>query len=207
MDKKPQAGAAARACKVIKRILLWALSTLFAFIALMCLISGGMAAGLFALAVVALAIPIAPWQDLLGRYLKGGVRAILAIALVILCLVFLPTAEESAEVDSEIPVETSTVLSRGKAKKETTITVTPKPTAQPTPEPMAETTTDTGGESATEPTQSEVGSYVVNINSGKFHRPSCSSAGDLKEENRWDYSGTRDELVNMGYSPCKRCEP
>ena len=50
-------------------------------------------------------------------------------------------------------------------------------------------------------------SYVANTNTGKFHYPSCSSVGDMNPENRWDYTGTREELIDMGYVPCKRCKP
>ena len=49
--------------------------------------------------------------------------------------------------------------------------------------------------------------YVVNTNSGKFHYPTCSSVDQMKPKNRWDYTGTRDELIEMGYQPCKRCNP
>jgi len=56
-------------------------------------------------------------------------------------------------------------------------------------------------------TDSSVGNYVVNTNTGKFHYLSCSSADQIKPTNRWDYNGTRDELISMGYQPCKRCNP
>ena len=49
--------------------------------------------------------------------------------------------------------------------------------------------------------------YVVNKSTKKFHYPSCSSADDIKASNRWDYHGTREELIDMGYVPCKRCDP
>ncbi len=49
--------------------------------------------------------------------------------------------------------------------------------------------------------------YVANTNTKKFHYPSCSSADDIKASNRWDYHGTREELIDMGYVPCKRCDP
>ena len=51
-------------------------------------------------------------------------------------------------------------------------------------------------------------SYVVNVNSKKFHYSWCSSVSDMAEENKWyanNYS--RDELIEMGYEPCKRCNP
>ena len=49
--------------------------------------------------------------------------------------------------------------------------------------------------------------YVLNTNTGKFHYPSCSSVEDMKEKNRADFHGTREELIDMGYSPCGRCKP
>ena len=49
--------------------------------------------------------------------------------------------------------------------------------------------------------------YVLNTNSKKFHYPYCSSVGDMKQKNRKDYVGTREELIDQGYSPCKRCNP
>lgn len=50
-------------------------------------------------------------------------------------------------------------------------------------------------------------SYIANTNSHKFHKPSCSSVSDMKEKNKWYFEGSRDELINQGYSPCKRCKP
>lgn len=49
--------------------------------------------------------------------------------------------------------------------------------------------------------------YVINRNTGKFHYPTCRSVKDIKEKNRWDYSGTREEVISMGYEPCKQCNP
>ncbi len=49
--------------------------------------------------------------------------------------------------------------------------------------------------------------YVINTNTGKFHEPSCSSVKEIKDSNRWDYTGTREEIIEMGYVPCKRCNP
>ena len=49
--------------------------------------------------------------------------------------------------------------------------------------------------------------YVVNKNSGKFHYPSCDSVNDMKEKNKEYSTKTREELINEGKSPCKRCRP
>ena len=50
-------------------------------------------------------------------------------------------------------------------------------------------------------------SYVLNTNTHKFHYPSCSSVDSMKESNKDYYSGSRDDLISMGYEPCKRCNP
>ena len=60
---------------------------------------------------------------------------------------------------------------------------------------------------ASEETKDNGRDYVVNKSTKKFHYPSCSSADDIKESNRWEYHGTRDDLIGMGYVPCKRCDP
>lgn len=49
--------------------------------------------------------------------------------------------------------------------------------------------------------------YILNTNTMKFHKPSCSSVEDIKEENRRDFFGTRDEAITMGYDSCGRCNP
>lgn len=49
--------------------------------------------------------------------------------------------------------------------------------------------------------------YVLNTNTKKFHYPDCASVGQMKEKNRADFSGTREEAIRMGYSPCGRCTP
>lgn len=49
--------------------------------------------------------------------------------------------------------------------------------------------------------------YVLNRNTKKFHKPSCSSVKQIKDSNRVDYFGTYSEVINMGYQPCKRCNP
>lgn len=49
--------------------------------------------------------------------------------------------------------------------------------------------------------------YVLNTNSMKFHDPDCSSAADISEKNRQDYTGTRQDLIEQGYAPCGVCKP
>lgn len=63
---------------------------------------------------------------------------------------------------------------------------------------------ETEAETATE--EPEV-NYIANTNTKKFHLPDCSSVKDMKEENKWLFSGIRDALIEQGYQPCKRCNP
>lgn len=49
--------------------------------------------------------------------------------------------------------------------------------------------------------------YILNTGSKKFHLPECGSVATIKEENRQNFAGSREELISMGYTPCKRCDP
>ena len=49
--------------------------------------------------------------------------------------------------------------------------------------------------------------YVLNTNSKKIHLPDCSSAKSMSDKNREEYCGTKDELLNKGYTECSQCNP
>lgn len=49
--------------------------------------------------------------------------------------------------------------------------------------------------------------YIGNINTKKFHYSWCSSVNQMNESNKYYYTGTRDEMIAMGYVSCKRCNP
>ena len=49
--------------------------------------------------------------------------------------------------------------------------------------------------------------YMLNTNTLRFHRPSCCSCDQIAPENRKVFKGTREEVIAMGYVPCKRCSP
>lgn len=49
--------------------------------------------------------------------------------------------------------------------------------------------------------------YILNTNTHKFHKPGCGSVKKMKEKNKKSYTGTREEVINMGYVPCKNCNP
>lgn len=49
--------------------------------------------------------------------------------------------------------------------------------------------------------------YILNTNTKKFHKPSCANAKKIKDSNRDTFNGNRQDLINMGYDPCKNCNP
>ncbi len=53
----------------------------------------------------------------------------------------------------------------------------------------------------------ENGDYILNTNTMKFHFSQCSSVKDIKEKNKEIFNGTKEWLVNNGYSPCGICKP
>lgn len=55
--------------------------------------------------------------------------------------------------------------------------------------------------------QGEDTTYILNTNTHKFHYPSCSSVDDMKEKNKQEYQGNREDIIKQGYDPCKRCNP
>lgn len=49
--------------------------------------------------------------------------------------------------------------------------------------------------------------YVLNTKSRKFHRPDCESALSMSSANKQDFTGSRQTLIDEGYTPCKSCNP
>lgn len=49
--------------------------------------------------------------------------------------------------------------------------------------------------------------YVLNTNSKKFHLATSSCVDRISDKNRENYSGTREDLIADGYSPCGICNP
>ena len=49
--------------------------------------------------------------------------------------------------------------------------------------------------------------YILSTGTMKFHLPTCSSVSQMSDANRQEYTGTREEIIAMGYAPCGRCRP
>ncbi|OUO33966.1 DNA/RNA non-specific endonuclease [Olsenella sp. An293] len=71
----------------------------------------------------------------------------------------------------------------------------PEPAPEPEPEP------------AEDPAASDEVTYILNVNTNKFHLPGCSSVKQMSEKNKREFTGTREEAIARGFDPCKRCNP
>lgn len=72
----------------------------------------------------------------------------------------------------------------------------PTPTLEPTPEPVV-----------VEEQKPIEQYYIINTNTGKFHYPTCRSIKRMKDKNKLEFTGTRDDVLARGYSPCMICNP
>lgn len=106
----------------------------------------------------------------------------------------------------------------------TALTCTPLPTATPSAVPTATpSAVPTAAElpappetvalpvvtSALEAPQEEPvnGTWVLNTSTKRFHEPDCKSVPTIKEKNRGEFTGEREELIRQGYKPCGNCKP
>lgn len=78
---------------------------------------------------------------------------------------------------------------------------------QPTPGDSSSSEDTSSSEQESSSADTEEHDYVLNTNTKKFHSPSCSSATDMSAQNRQDYHGTRQGVLDMGYEPCGKCKP
>lgn len=72
-------------------------------------------------------------------------------------------------------------------------------------DPIAETyetrVAEQDGEEAIELT------YILNTHSHRFHYPDCPSVAKMSDKNKLEFTGTRQEAIDMGYEPCGECRP
>lgn len=110
------------------------------------------------------------------------------------------SVEEPAAALTEESVEGPGSASAKKNEEEPAAVSTEENTEEPTVVPT--------GENVEEPAVVSAGTdYILNMNTKKFHYPDCSSVGQMAEKNKWAYTGSRDDVIAMGYVPCKRCNP
>ena len=66
---------------------------------------------------------------------------------------------------------------------------------------------DSGSSKETSSAQTTSGTYILNTNTKKFHKPGCHSVKQMNSRNKKTYKGSRKKLIQDGYSPCKNCNP
>ena len=117
----------------------------------------------------------------------------------------LPTPEpavEMAAAQAVVPTATVRTAPPPLPTAKPTQRPTPKSTPRPTPRPSKDTIAGAA------PTKDSVAAYayIGNKNTKKFHKPSCSSVGQMNESNKVKLKN-RQEAIDGGYVPCKRCNP
>lgn len=145
---------------------------------------------------------------------------LLMLAVVIGCLTACGTTDRTQTVPSDTAAATNIRTVTETPQKEETEGVgdehTEAPTVQIAAETMQTQTARQPDENASVPTEERsvvpegghpTATYIANTNTMKFHYPDCPSVDDMEEHNKMEYTGTRDELIDMGYVPCKRCDP
>ncbi len=172
-----------------------------------------------------------------GRSYQRRIPKIIALAVATMVLLTFGIActPRASQIDnqtiiqtntSKLTVDTTTIQSKALTITSTptlapTITMTPTPTPDPTPtptpipsptpEPTIESTRAPETSATTETTvlveTAPLMDYVLNTNTMKFHKPSCSSADKIKPENRKEVNSTRDDVISQGYDPCGNCNP
>lgn len=114
------------------------------------------------------------------------------------------TGESSLASDMQTGESDSSAVRFPVSTPEPTTVLTLEPTAAPTPKPTAapaETSPITKGEEPKSTT------YILNTNTKKFHFPYCRYVKQIKDKNRQEYTGTRDDVISQGYVSCKNCNP
>lgn len=99
------------------------------------------------------------------------------------------TGDSSADSSEE----TASSSSSSSSAASSTVTAAPAPKTE-----VSNSTSSSSGVSST---------YILNTNKKRFHTPDCSSVKQMKDANKKEFSGSRDELIAEGYVPCKKCNP
>ena len=159
--------------------------------------------------------PLFAANDLVARGVQMEAESIEDGGEAIRFNVFVYNVEPGVEIDyvtgeSWESDATPKVTSKGEATKTS---------AKASDAALASTDAGTSSESAirsnSESTDAEAASsassaqqdYVLNVKNKKFHKPSCTAANEIASANKQDFTGTREELIERGYSPCGQCKP
>ena len=108
-----------------------------------------------------------------------------------------PNEDSVSEAESKESSEESVVSAEPIANSS-------KETALPQTENSSEYTSAAEEESAD---RTERITYILSLQTKKFHTPNCIFVDRISNENRAESSASRETLLADGYSPCKKCRP
>ena len=114
------------------------------------------------------------------------------------------TAKTSSTTKKTTSTEKTSKESTTRTSAETTTTQTTQEVSVATTK--QDTVTTTQEMSTTSTTEREY-DYVLNTNSMKFHYPGCRAEKSIKDQNRKEYHGTRQSVIQQGYESCGICHP
>lgn len=124
-----------------------------------------------------------------------------------------PTAAKQPETTTEATAAAITTAAEAAIKQPETTTRQPETTTKAT-EAVTDTVVETTKQPETTtpkpaepPTTVYTTKYILNTSTMKFHRPACRTVKKMNEENKKEYNGDRNDIINMNYEPCKICNP
>ena len=85
-------------------------------------------------------------------------------------------------------------------------TTAPPETTEAT-EPAETTVPPTTAPEEPQPVDPSVATYVLNTSSKRIHKLKCSSVETIKAGNKVYTDLSREELIDLGYDPCGKCNP
>lgn len=120
---------------------------------------------------------------------------------------------ETTQITTEITTEEETTEEETTAEETTEEKTTAEETTEeetterPKEEKSKENESEASENKAVPNNKAQSGSYILNTNTYKFHYPDCRAVKKMKDENKESFTGSRDEVIAMGYSPCAICSP
>lgn len=142
--------------------------------------------------------------------LVGPIIAYLILGIV-LDLQYSSTSSKKAKADSSFVSSSSSSVASSRASSHSSSAASSRASSSSSSTDLSKTLSSSSskGESTVQYDNpiTESCDYVLNTNTMKFHYSWCSSARKIKESNQWLFNGSRDDVITMGYKPCKRCNP
>lgn len=153
--------------------------------------------------------PLFAANDLVARGVQMEAKSIEDNGEAVQFNVFVYNVEPGVAIDyvtgeSQESADTPAVASKGEG---TITTAAAARAAQAAGESGVGSGSTSANASDTASSSAEQHDYILNVKNKKFHLPTCSAVNDIAAANRQDFTGTRDELIAKGYSPCGICKP